>query len=119
MVRFLKVTMLIFMHYTCSIFNTSYLYNQTSIPYTTVAVGSATQISLFVSPLIVIVGWIANRPMTLNFPPFEIFLFILSVIVVSIILSYPKSNWLEGSMLVTTYMLIAVGFWFEKVVDYS
>lgn len=84
-----------------------------------VAVGSATQISLFVSPLIVIVGWIANRPMTLNFPPFEIFLFILSVIVVSIILSYPKSNWLEGSMLVTTYMLIAVGFWFEKVVDYS
>mmetsp|Transcript_5656 Transcript_5656/g.6941 ORF Transcript_5656/g.6941 Transcript_5656/m.6941 type:complete len:529 (+) Transcript_5656:64-1650(+) len=84
-----------------------------------VAVGSATQISLFVTPLVVIVGWIANKPMTLNFPPFEVILFIISVIVVSIILSYPKSNWLEGSMLVTTYFLIAVGFWFEKVVDYS
>ncbi len=81
--------------------------------------GSATQISLFVTPLVVIVGWIANRPMTLNFPPFEIILFILSVVVVSIILSNSKSNWLEGSLLVTTYLLIAVGFWFEKVVDYS
>jgi len=83
-----------------------------------VAVGSSTQISLFVTPLIVLVGWATDRPMTLNFPPFEITLFILSVIVVAILVSYPRSNWLEGSMLITTYMMIAVGFWFEKIVAY-
>ena len=84
-----------------------------------VAVGSSTQISLFVTPLIVIVGWVKDKPMTLNFPAFEICLFILSIIIVSIVVSYPRSNWLEGSLLITTYVMIAVGFWFEKVVDYG
>lgn len=84
-----------------------------------VAVGSATQISLFVTPLIVLVGWAVDRPLTLNFPPFEICLFILSVFVVSIVVSNSKSNWLEGSMLIITYVMIAVGFWFEKVEDYK
>jgi len=83
-----------------------------------VAVGSSTQISLFVTPLTVLVGWYLDKPMTLNFPQFEVILFILSVIVVSICVSNSKSNWLEGSMLITTYIMIAVGFWFEKVVDY-
>ena len=81
--------------------------------------GSATQISLFVTPLVVLVGWVVDRPLTLNFPPFEICLFILSVFVVSIVTSNAKSNWLEGSMLVTTYVMIALGFWFEKVKDYE
>jgi Ca2+:H+ antiporter len=64
----------------------------------------------------VLVGWATDRPMTLNFPFFEVCLFILCVFVVSIILSNSKSNWLEGMMLIETYILIAVGFWFEKVV---
>lgn len=84
-----------------------------------VAVGSATQISLFVTPLIVLVGWAVDRPLTLNFPPFEICLFILSVFVVFIVVSNSKSNWLEGSMLIITYAMLAVGFWFEKVQDYG
>jgi Ca2+:H+ antiporter len=80
-----------------------------------VAVGSCTQISLFVVPLTVLVGWAMNKDMTLNFPHFEIILYILSVLTVSIVLSNPKCNWLEGSLLITTYMMIAVGFWFENV----
>jgi len=83
-----------------------------------VAVGSCTQISLFVMPLTVIIGWCAGIDMTLNFPHFEIFLFILSVIIVSICVSNPMSNWLEGSLLMTTYLMIATGFWFERVVDF-
>ncbi len=84
-----------------------------------VAVGSCTQISLFVTPFIVIVGWVTDKPMSLNFPHFEVILYVLAIIVVSICVSNSKSNWLEGSMLVTTYLMIAVGFWFEKVVDYK
>lgn len=83
-----------------------------------VAVGSSTQISLFVAPLMVIIGWFANIPMTLNFPQFEIILYVLSVVVVSICLSNSKGNWLEGSMMVTTYFMVALGFWFEKVKDF-
>jgi Ca2+/H+ antiporter len=29
-----------------------------------------------------------------------------------------KSNWLLGSLLITTYFLIAIGFWYEDVVDF-
>jgi Ca2+:H+ antiporter len=84
-----------------------------------VAVGSSVQISLFVAPLTVLIGWGVGQPMSFNFPHFELILFILSVVVVSILVSNSKSNWLEGSMLITTYILIAVGFWYEKVVDYE
>jgi len=80
-----------------------------------VAVGSSTQISLFVAPLTVIIGWYMGKPMTLNFPQYEIVLYVLSVLVVAICTAYPRSNWLEGSVLITTYCLIALGFWYEKV----
>lgn len=83
-----------------------------------VAIGSSTQISLLVVPLTVLVGWIADKDMTLNFPHFEVILYVLSVLTVSIVLSNPSCNWLEGSLLITTYLLIAVGFWFENVVSY-
>lgn len=75
-----------------------------------VAVGSCTQISLLVVPLTVLVGWITDKDTTLKFPHFEVILFILSVMVVSIVLSKPTCNWLEGSLLMTTHLLIAIGF---------
>lgn len=84
-----------------------------------IAVGSCTQISLFVVPLTVLVGWAVDRDMNLNFPHFEIILFVLSIFTVSVVLSNPSSHWLEGSLLMTTYVLIAVGFWFENVQSYS
>ena len=89
----------------------------THFVYAAVAVGSCTQISLFVVPLTVLVGWACDIPMTINFPHFEIILLILSMFTVQICLSNPKVNWLEGSLLITTYLMIAVGFWFEKTID--
>jgi Ca2+:H+ antiporter len=83
-----------------------------------VAVGSCTQISLFVVPLTVLVGWAMGKNMTLNFPHFEIILFVLSIMTVSIVSANPTSNWLVGSLLITTYCLICVGFWFENVVNF-
>mmetsp|Transcript_10893 Transcript_10893/g.16815 ORF Transcript_10893/g.16815 Transcript_10893/m.16815 type:complete len:564 (-) Transcript_10893:225-1916(-) len=83
-----------------------------------VAVGSCTQISLFVVPFTVIFGWIFDKRMTLNFPHFEIMLYVLSVFTVSICLSNPSGNWLEGSLLITTYLMIALGFWYEDLEDF-
>jgi Ca2+:H+ antiporter len=78
-----------------------------------VAVGSCTQISLFVVPVTVLIGWALDRDMTLNFPQFEIILYVLSIFTVSICTLDGKSNWLLGSLLITTYFLIAIAFWFE------
>ncbi len=83
-----------------------------------VALGSCTQISLFVVPLTVLVGWATDKPMSLNFPHFEITLYVLSIFTVSVCLANPRCNWLEGSLLCTTYLMIAIGFWFEEVVDF-
>lgn len=83
-----------------------------------VAIGSCTQIALFVVPVTVIFGWAANKPMTLNFPTYEIALYILSIFTVSICLGTGKSNWLLGSILVITYIMVGIGFWFEKVEDF-
>uniref|UniRef100_K3WM20 Sodium/calcium exchanger membrane region domain-containing protein n=1 Tax=Globisporangium ultimum (strain ATCC 200006 / CBS 805.95 / DAOM BR144) TaxID=431595 RepID=K3WM20_GLOUD len=73
-----------------------------------VAVGSATQVSLFVVPVVVIAGWILGQPMTLAFPQFEILIYLMSIIIVYGIIADGKSNWLEGSMLVTAYALVAI-----------
>lgn len=83
-----------------------------------VAIGSCTQIALFVVPVTVIVGWCADKNMTLNFPHFEIILYVLSILTVTISLGTGRSNWLLGSLLVTAYIMIAIGFWFEKVESY-
>ena len=83
-----------------------------------VAVGSCTQIALFVVPVTVIFGWCVGKDMTLNYPPFEIQLYILSIFMVSVVLSAGKSNWLLGSVLVITYFMVAIGFWFEKLDDF-
>lgn len=80
-----------------------------------VAIGSCTQIALFVTPITVIFGWCVGVPMNLNYPHFEIILFMLSVIIVSITLSTPTTNWLLGSLLILTYVMVAIGFWFEKL----
>jgi len=80
-----------------------------------VCVGSCTQIALFVIPVTVIFGWCINKDMTLNYPSFEIQLYIVSIFTVSVCLSTGKSNWLLGSVLVITYCMVAIGFWFEKV----
>jgi len=80
-----------------------------------VAIGSSTQIALFVVPVTVLWGWLTNKPMTLNFPVYEITLYVLSIFTVSVCLSTGKSNWLLGSILMITYVMLAIGFWFEKV----
>ena len=61
-----------------------------------VAVGSSAQVSLFVVPFIILYGWAKDINMTLNFPPFEIMLYILAVVIVTNCVSNGKSNWLEG-----------------------
>merc|ERR1711972_1199250 len=58
-----------------------------------VAVGSSSQVALFVVPFSVIVGWIYDQPMTLNFRAFDTTVFLLSVFIASGILGDGAANW--------------------------
>jgi Ca2+:H+ antiporter len=73
-----------------------------------IAVGSSIQIALFITPLIVILGWIMNKEMTLYFNIFETVALFVTVLVVNFLVLDGRSNYLEGSLLVAAYMIIAV-----------
>merc|ERR1712072_833988 len=76
-----------------------------------VAIGSSMQIALFVTPFLVILGWIIGKEMTLHFQGFETVVFFLSVLVVNYLIQDGKSNYLEGCMCLGTFIIIAIAFY--------
>jgi len=76
-----------------------------------VAIGSSLQIALFVTPFLVILGWIMNIEMTLHFQTFETVAFFISGLVVTLLIQDGKSNYLEGGMCLGMYMILALAFY--------
>lgn len=76
-----------------------------------VAIGSSMQIALFLTPFCVLVGWIIDQPMSLLFTTFETCVLFVSVLMLNYIVQDGESNWLEGTMLFGTYVVIAIAFW--------
>ncbi|CAJ1351301.1 unnamed protein product [Effrenium voratum] len=78
-----------------------------------VALGSSTQIALFVVPFTVIVGWALDVPMDLNFRSLDVSILLLTVLkIVGSTISDGESNWLEGAALISAYLLVAVSLWY-------
>lgn len=77
-----------------------------------IAVGSATQIALFVIPGAVMWGWMFDMPFTMDFRNFDATVMLLSTFLVAQVLQGGYTNWLHGAMLMTTYTLIAIISWF-------
>lgn len=80
-----------------------------------VAVGSSMQIALFVAPVLVLAGWLMGKPMDLNFNAFELVAVVVSVLIANSISSDGKSNWLEGTLLLATYLVLGFAFFFHPV----
>lgn len=78
-----------------------------------VAVGSSCQMALLVTPFCVLAGWAFGKPMTLDFHPFQVAVLVFSVMIASNILQDGQCNWLEGSMLVWSYFIIAFIYFCE------
>lgn len=76
-----------------------------------ICVGSSIQIAAFVVPLLVIIGWISNHELTLFFANFETITFFVSVFLTNTLIQDGKSNYMEGLMLITLYLVIALAFW--------
>jgi Ca2+:H+ antiporter len=67
-----------------------------------VAIGSSLQIALFVTPFLVVLGWIMGRSMTLHFETFETVAFFLAALVVTLLIQDGKSNYLEGVLCIVS-----------------
>lgn len=77
-----------------------------------IAVGSSIQIAIFITPVIVILGWIMGKEMTLYFNIFETVALFVTVLVVNFLVLDGRSNYLEGSLLIAAYIIIALASFF-------
>ncbi|CAM6081809.1 unnamed protein product [Calypogeia fissa] len=76
-----------------------------------VAIGSSTQISMFVIPFCVVVGWIIGVDMDLDFQLFETATLFSTVLVVAAVLQEGTANYFKGLMLVFCYLIVSASYW--------
>lgn len=76
-----------------------------------IAVGSSTQISLFVVPFSVLMGWAMDKEMDLNFGALNTTVMSISVIVVLSIVVDGSATWLQGYLLMSAYYIVAILYW--------
>ncbi|KAK3944921.1 Calcium/proton exchanger [Diplogelasinospora grovesii] len=80
-----------------------------------VAVGSSMQVALFIIPLLVIIGWGMDMDdMSLSFDLFQVAVLFVAVLLVNYLIADGKSHWLEGMLLMSLYLIIAVCSWCES-----
>lgn len=78
-----------------------------------IAVGSSTQIALFVAPVLVFLSYaIAPAPMDLLFTTFELVAIGVAVLSIAFIAHDGETNWMEGVQLLAVYAILALGFYF-------
>jgi Ca2+:H+ antiporter len=79
-----------------------------------ISIGSATQIVMFVAPVLVFVSVLFAHPMSLVFNTFELAAIILSVLIVNQVVGDGESNWFEGLQLILAYAIIASAFFLHN-----
>ena len=78
-----------------------------------IAIGSSTQIALFVAPLLVFTSYIVGpTPMNLRFSLLEVLAVGLAVAVVNMVAQDGESNWFEGVLLLAVYLVLGIAFFF-------
>ena len=81
-----------------------------------IAIGSSTQIALFVAPTLVFLSYaISPAPMDLLFTVFELVAVGIAVLTITLIAHDGETHWMEGVQLLAVYMILALGFYFLPV----
>jgi Ca2+:H+ antiporter len=80
-----------------------------------VAMGSSLLVALLVAPILVLVGQVIGQPMDLNFNLFEVVAVALTVAIANLVSLDGRSNWLEGVLLLATYVVLGAAFYFHPV----
>lgn len=76
-----------------------------------IAVGSSLQVAMFVAPVLFAVSLIFGHPMPLLFSRPELASMGAAVLLVAVLMMDGESNWLEGTLAVGAYLVMAVGFY--------
>jgi Ca2+:H+ antiporter len=85
-----------------------------------IAVGSSIQVALFVAPFLVLLShFLGPRPMDLVFTPAEVLAVVLSVLIINQMSNDGESNWLEGLMLLSVYIIIGIAIYFLPEVPHE
>ena len=78
-----------------------------------IALGSSTQVALFVAPLLVIASHFTQHGMSLVFPLLEVVAVVISVAVATLVSFDGETNWFEGVLLISVYAILAVFFFYS------
>ncbi|MGE0041069.1 MAG: calcium/proton exchanger [Vicinamibacterales bacterium] len=78
-----------------------------------IAVGSSTQIALFVAPVLVFASYVVGpRPMDLLFSTFELVAIGVAVPAITVIAHDGETTWMEGVQLLAVYTILALAFFY-------
>jgi Ca2+:H+ antiporter len=75
-----------------------------------ISVGSATQIVMFVMPVLVLVSLLYPTQLNIVFNTFELTVIVLSIMITNLIVEDGETNWFEGLQLIVAYLIIAIAF---------
>jgi Ca2+:H+ antiporter len=78
-----------------------------------IALGSSTQVALFIGPVLVFASMLMGHPtpLDLHFGLLEVAALLLSVGVVAMVSHDGETHWLEGAMLLALYAIFALAFY--------
>ncbi len=78
-----------------------------------IALGSASQIALFVAPVLVLLSFVIGpTPMDLQFWPGAIVMMLVAVMTASLVTNSGRSAWFVGALLVVVYLIFAMTLYF-------
>lgn len=75
--------------------------------------GDSLLIALFVAPVLVFIGQAIGQPIDLNFNLFQVITVAIAVAVTNLICFGGRSNWLDGTLLLATYLVLGVAFYYH------
>ncbi len=79
----------------------------------TIAIGSSSQVALFVAPVLVFLSFfIGPAPMDLVFSPLEVLSIVLASILVNFVALDGEFHWMEGIQLLAVYIILGIAFYF-------
>lgn len=76
-----------------------------------IAVGSSLQIALFVAPVLIFASYFMGNTMDIVFTIIEIVAIAVSVFIAKSIIQDGATNWYEGLLLLTVYLILGVSFY--------
>jgi Ca2+:H+ antiporter len=82
-----------------------------------IAIGSSTQISVLIIPLVILVAWGLGIDMDMNLHTFETITLLASVVTVCLFVQDGQGHWLKGLTLILVYVVIAAAFFHHKDVS--